>query len=288
MGSLEPDISTDMTDSAGFIISLSGENYTQRQLEHYANQLKTSIQLIDGIKTVEVSGVKERFLEVKVINQKLSQHNLSIADLYDLLQAQNITIPPGAIDTSKGKINIQSPAAFENIRDIENLIIDVSQSTGHVLRLKDVADIQFKYKTNDLYFRNNGDNSLLITGFFKDNKNIVLVGKDVRSEIDRLFSTFPENLKAEEVLFLPEDVDQSINDFIMNLLQGMVLVIIVVLIGMGKRNSIIVSFTIPLSVAITFIAMIFLDIEVQQVSIAALIIALGILVDNSIVISDAI
>lgn len=287
-GAIEPDISTDMTDSAGFIISLSGEKYTQKQLEHYANQLKSSIQLIDGIETVEISGIKERFLEVEVNNEKLAQYSLSIGDIYDLLQAQNTTIPPGAIDASHGKINIQSPSAFENIRDIENLIIDVSKSSGHILRLKDVANIAFKYRENDLFYKNNEEKSLLITGFFKDNKNIVLIGKDVRNKINQLFSTYPDDLKVDEVLFLPEDVDQSINNFIMNLLQGMVLVIIVVLIGMGKRNSVIVSFTIPLSIAITFIAMIFLDIEVQQVSIAALIIALGILVDNSIVISDAI
>ena len=114
------------------------------------------------------------------------------------------------------------------------------------------------------------------------------MGNDIRDEIDALNKRVPENLKVYEVLYQPEEVSKSIEGFIMNLLQGVGFVILVVLIGMGFRNAIVVSVSIPLSITVTLVAMQFFKIDIQQMSIAALIIALGMLVDNSIVISDAI
>ena len=281
-------INTDLTESAGFILSVNSEKLSYSQLADYANQYKDELDLVDGIKKIEIDGELERELVIEIDNQKLREYNLAIKDIYDLIKAQNTIIPPGSIKTETGKINLSVPKSFENIRDLENLILTMSKENGSLVRLRDVANIEFKYLEDDLKFKQNGKKAVLITGYFKDDKNIVLIGEDVREKINKLSNNLPNTVQVDEVLFLPEDVDKSVSDFTMNLLQGIILVIIVVLVGMGKRNSIIVSFTIPLSIATTFSLMYILDIEVQQVSIAALIIALGILVDNSIVISDAI
>ncbi|MDD4504632.1 MAG: efflux RND transporter permease subunit, partial [Clostridiaceae bacterium] len=136
--------------------------------------------------------------------------------------------------------------------------------------------------------KHNGKNSVLLTGYFKENMNAVLVGKDVDKIIDSFKSRLPQDIIFDKVLFEPEDIGKSINDFILNLLEGILFVVIVVFISMGMRNALIVSIAIPISIIGTFIVMGFADIKLHQISVAALIIALGMLVDNAIVVSDSI
>lgn len=282
------DVKTDMTEAAGIILSISGDDYSYDQLASFAKQYKEELEIISGIKKIDIEGELEKDLVIEINNEKLLPYNISINDIYDLIRAQNVVIPSGSIKTDSGKINLKTPQSISSQKDIENLIVYISKETGSLVRLKDVADVYFEYDENSLKFRTEGKKSVMLTGYFKDNENIVLIGKDVRAKIDEMKAEMPSDIEFNEVLFLPEDVDNSISDFIRNLLQGIVLVIIVVLIGMGIRNAIIVSITIPLSIAITFATMSILGLDIQQVSIAALIIALGILVDNSIVISDSI
>lgn len=219
---------------------------------------------------------------------ELNQYEISSKDIYNLIQSQNVNIPSGSIDTEKGKINVSVPGSFESIQDIQNLIIYASKDTGALVRLKDIANIFMQVEENTKEYRQKGNNAVLLTGFFEEDQNILLIGKEVRHSIDELKKGFPKDLKINEVLFQPEEVGKSVNSFLMNLLQGILLVVVVILIGMGIRNAIVVSATIPLTILITFIIMNLIGIDIQQISIAALIIALGILVDNSIVISDAI
>jgi multidrug efflux pump len=136
--------------------------------------------------------------------------------------------------------------------------------------------------------KQNGKNAVLLAGFFQPNKNIIHIGKKVRKIITEIKKDFPDDLIIDEVSFEPESIDKSISNFMVNLLQGIVFVIIVVLIALGFRNALIVSTAIPLSILITYIAMWFFHIKVHQISTTALIIALGLLVDNAIVVVEAV
>ncbi|MCH4886199.1 efflux RND transporter permease subunit [Acidaminobacter sp. JC074] len=283
-----PEVKTELSETAGMILSVSGDDYSYDQLEDIAVQYKEKLEVIPGIKRIDIEGSVEKELVIEIHNEKLAAYNISTNDIYDMIRAQNVEIPSGAIKTETGKINLKTPDSLSSQRDLEELIIYVSEDTGSVVRLKDVASVSFDYVDNSLRFRDDGRPAVLVTGYFMENQNVVLIGKDVRDELDQMSYEMPDNISINEVLFLPEDVDGAVSDFIINLLQGIFFVILVVLIGMGLRNAMIVSVTIPLSIASTFIAMTLLGIEIQQVSIAALIIALGILVDNSIVISDAV
>ncbi len=205
-----------------------------------------------------------------------------------MIRAQNVVIPPGSIITDNGKVNLQVPQNMRSVDDFKNVIVTVSPQTGAVVRLKDIAAVSFDYDEGTLYYTKDGRSAIMVTGVFKEDKNIVLIGNDIRKVIDDIKATLPDGIQFDEVLFQPEDVDSAVNEFIMNLLVGIILVIIVILIGMGLRNALVVSLAIPLSIATTFICMQFFKVDLQRVSIAALIIALGMLVDNAIVISDAI
>lgn len=281
-------INTDLTTSAGIILSLSSNRYTYEQLADYAETYKQKLEHVSGVKRITVEGAPQKDIVVSVETDKLNHMALSIKDIYDLIQAQNLSIPAGALDTPNGKISITSPSGFEDIRDIENLIVFGSKENGSLVRLKDIASVNFEYKKNAQSFKQGEDNAILLTVYFDENQNIVLIGEEVRKTIDTLNDQLPMDLGIREVLFQPEEVSKSIESFIINLLQGIGFVVLVVLVGMGLRNALVVSATIPLSIMMTLIMMQVLHIDLQQMSIAALIIALGMLVDNSIVISDAV
>ncbi len=282
------DVNTDMTTAAGLIICLSSDIYDTSILGDIAEVFKSELASVAGVKRVEISGVPEMRFQIQLDLNALSHYNLSVQDVYRIIQAQNVVIPSGSIQTEQGKINVQVPKSIESIKDLQELVITLSSTTGAMVRLKDVALVSISTEKSDLYFQKDGRSALMITATFNDDENVVLIGKDVRVKVEQLKKQYPTDLSIDEVLFQPEDVDVAINSFIISLLQGIGFVILVVFIGMGVRNAAIVSVAIPLSLAMTIISMGALKVDLQQVSISALIIALGMLVDNAIVISDAI
>ncbi|SHJ02239.1 Multidrug efflux pump subunit AcrB [Dethiosulfatibacter aminovorans DSM 17477] len=287
-GAYPPEIDTEnLVETAGLIITLSGEEYSYDKLSYFAENIKNDLLRIEGIKKVNIDGNLEKQVYVEMNLDSLDKTNLSVEDIYNLLLIQNTNIPSGSLDTSSGKISVNIPGTFENIHDIENLVIHISNNFG-ITRLKDIAHIYMGYEENAKKFKTNNNPAVLITGYFKDDQNIVEIGEQVEYVLNKKLSELPATLEAEKLVYQPDEVKNSINKFIVNLLEGILFVIITVFIGMGYKNAAIVSTAIPFSIFLTFTAMRYLEIDLHQISIAALIIALGILVDNSIVVTDAI
>jgi len=281
-------INTDLVDTAGMMISMSGDSYSYEQLASYAEELKDELGNVSGVSRFDIVGKQEKDVKVEVDAYKLNYLGLSMGDLGNIIVAQNTKIPPGQVNDGSTKIDISIPAAYSSLSDIENTIIGVSKENGSTARLKDIAEVSMDLEESNYKIKQNGKNAVLLTGYFKDNLNVVLVGEDVDKIIDSFKSRLPKDITFDKVLFQPEDIGKSINDFVLNLLEGVLFVVAVVFIGMGMRNAVIVSTAIPVSMISTFIVMRFADIKLHQISIVALIIALGMLVDNAIVVSDAI
>ncbi|PAB58030.1 efflux RND transporter permease subunit, partial [Anaeromicrobium sediminis] len=287
-GTMASDINTDLTEAAGIIISLSGDNYTYDQLESFGELFEDKLSDVDGISKFTIEGKLEKEVKVVVDIEKLNQYGMGIDDIDKALQAQNVEIPSGDIEYGKDKITVKTPGIFTSLKDVENTIIGISSQNGSTVRLRDVADIYMGLEEGAQKYKQNGKNAVLLTGYFKEGKNVVIIGKDVRKIIDEVKAQLPEDLVVEEVIYQPEDVSKSVNDFMINLVEGVVLVIVVVFLGMGMRNALVVSAAIPMSILITFGVMYLMGIKIHQMSLTALIVALGILVDNAIVISDTI
>ncbi len=282
------DIDTDMTTSTGLIVALSSDNTDAVVLSEVAERYKETLATLDGVKKVEILGVPDLQLEVKVNLGALQYYGLSMHEVLQMIQAQNVVIPSGSLETSLGKMNVQVPKSVSAISDLENMVLTLSQKTGAMVRVSDVAKVAMISEKGSQYFKREDKSAVLLTATFDDNRNVVLIGKEVKKVIENLGSDIPSDIKVDRVLFQPDDVSDSINTFIESLLQGILFVVIVVFVGMGLRSAMIVSVAIPMSLAITVIAMGWFKVELHQVSIAALIIALGMLVDNAIVINDAI
>lgn len=287
-GALTSEVKTDMIDTAGIIISLSGENYTYEQLASFGELFKSKLAEVEGISKFDIEGKLEKEIKVDIDIAKLNQLGVSISDISSILQSQNIEIPSGSIKYGDTKITVKTPGIYTSLDDIKNIIINVSPETGIVTKLSDVAEIHMALEDDAEKFKQNGENAVLLTGYFQNDENIVIIGKHVRKALDEVKATLPKDLVIEEVIYQPDDVEESVNDFMLNLLEGIFLVILVVFLGMGLRNALVVSTAIPLSILITFGVMYLMGIQIHQMSLTALIISLGILVDNAIVISDTV
>lgn len=284
----EPEIDTDLSTSPQFIISLSGADYSQEDLVTYAQEIKDSILDVDGVERIDIDGQLDKQVNVVCDIDALNLYNISIEDIVGLMKAQNLSIPSGSIEYESGIINVNTPATFSSLQDIENIVVAGSESdTIGFVQLKDIAKVSIDYGEGFSY-QQDGETAILLTGYFKDNVNGVLIGKDVRKVINEISQQLPPNINYHEVVYSSEDTNKSINNFILNLLESMVLIITVIMLGVRLKNALVVSVSLPFSIFATFLVMYWQGIEFQFISIMALIISLGILVDNGIVVSDAI
>ncbi len=282
------EVNTDLVETAGVIISMSGEGYTYEELSDYAEALRNDLSEISGISRFEINGKQEKNIVVEIDFKALNQLDLSLDEIVLLLKGQNIEIPSGSLDTDGVKINVKAKGTFQSVEEIKNVIVGISSENGSVLKLSDIADVHFDFVESGYNIKEGKNNAVLLTGYFQKNRNIVFIGNDVSEAVESFKSRLPEDIVFEQVLYQPETVEKSVRSFALNLLQGILFVIFVIFIGMGLRNAIIVSTAIPASIFITFIFMRLFGINIHQISIAALIVSLGMLVDNAIVISDSI
>ncbi len=287
-GVLPYEINGDLSKTAGIIIALSSDEFDYEMLDFYGEKVIERLQKIEGITSFETVGSIDKELAITIDYEKINSLGISYNEFINIIKMQNLEIPSGEVDLGDTTVPIYVKGSFEGIEDVENLIISGSESTGLVLRLKDVAKIEFKPASNQSIYSRNGKKSILLVGYFEEDKNILLIGDDVRAEMKRIEEELPEGLEFSEVIFQPEEVYKSIKSFIFNLLIGVVLVIIVVFLGMGMRNAVIVSLAIPASILFTITSMPILDIKIHSITVTAFIVALGMLVDNAIVVSDSI
>ncbi|WP_105618401.1 efflux RND transporter permease subunit [Vallitalea okinawensis] len=282
------EVNTDLYKTAGMMISLSSEKYNYEELEDFADSYINKLSKIDGISSFEIVGEQQKQIAIEVDIDKLNAYPLSMDDIANLIASQNVKIPAGQLDSKNGKVSVNTTGTYTSIQEIENLVILISEEDGSALRLKDIAEVYYQYSDDNFKIKQNGENGILLTAYFKDDQNILLIGDETKNIINEVSDSLPEDLNIEYVLYQPDDVSESINNFMSNLIQGIIIVIIVVLLGLGLRNAVIVSVAIPLSMTMTFLMMSVLDIKIHQISIVSLIIVLGMLVDNAIVVSDSI
>lgn len=279
---------TNLLDTAGLILAFTGDNQSNAELVQRAEELKNNLKGMNGVYKVEVKGEVQEEIKITVNTEKLNRMNLSLNNIVDLVSAQNSIIPVGTIDFEFNKLTVNSSGKFADIEEIGNIIIQIFPDSGSIIKLKDISTIQKDENVNDKRFFYNGKKAILLNLYFDDEANILNVGTDIMSEVNRYISSMPFDVYVDKVIYLPDDVGKSINNFTTSLIQSVLIVLVIVMVGMSIRNGIIVSIAIPLSIFLTFIAMSFLNIDIQFISLAALITALGMLVDNAIVVSDAI
>lgn len=284
---MESEIKTDLISNNQFIISLSSDVYSAEELVAYGQTIKSRLQDVDDVTSVTVYGEKEKQVVVEADIQQMRAYGVSIENILSLMQAQNLTIPAGSIEYDSGTVTVSSSGLFESLKDIENTVIGGGEDGLAFVKLKDVANVYIE-NASDKYYLQDGRDSVLLVGKFTEGKNAVNIGKNVRKEIDELKSELPDDLIFHEVMYAPEAIEENINSFIVNLIESVLLIMLVVMVGVRMRNALVISTALPISILVTFCVMNLMGIEFQFISIAALIVSLGILVDNAVVVSEEI
>ncbi|MGA1939397.1 efflux RND transporter permease subunit [Arcobacter sp. YIC-310] len=286
-GTSEPIVNDEFGDVYGNLISVTSDGLEYKELEDIANDTKDMILRISEVAKVELLGEQPQRVYVEFDNTKLAKLNLSASYLKNILEQKNIVLSGGSIKVDSSRMLIEPTGNYENIKQIENTIIVLP--TKEYIYLKDIANIKYEYKDPSSFIvRKGGKESIVLAISMKDDGDIIKLGEKLDALIVDVQKKLPLGVKLDKLFDEPKIVEGIVGDFVDNLLQAMGLVILVMLFSLGLRTGLIVAVLIPMSVLTSFIIMGIFDIWLDQVSLAALIISLGLLVDSAIVMSESI
>lgn len=272
------------TDTKILQLALSSDNVEYKKLEDYADDLKKDLEEIDGIKKVEIIAVPEREVKIAMDIDKMINMGITIEDIENAVNANNQNIPGGNVNIGRKNFNIKTSGSYNDLYEIRNTVVGSVQ--GKLVYLKDVATVKFDYEENDYLAYFNGKRSIFITAEQKEDLNILDIVETAKVKIDKFEKSLPKNIELHYVHNQAESVQTSVNGFINNLLQGIILVGLCIMFSIGFKPSMVSIIAIPASI---LIGLYFVDMAgygLQNISIAALVIALGLLVDNSIVVVE--
>ena len=276
----------DFGDTSALLISLESEDKTYRELKDYMDLLQDRLRRIPSVGRLSVSGLQKEQIAVYIDNDRLSKYGLTEQTLAMTLMQKGFTTTGGRLKTDEYVQPIYVSRSLNSVYDVQQQIV-YTDPQNNVVRLKDVADVRLEYPKPDSKITNNGKKCLLLSVEMKKGQNIVEMG----SEINRVLADFQQNdLPTEVNIFRITDqsrvVSNSVYNFLKELLIAIVAVVIVVMLLLPLRVALVAASTIPITIFISLGLFNLFDIELNTVTLAALIVTLGMIVDNSIVIID--
>ncbi|MDY0362118.1 MAG: efflux RND transporter permease subunit [Desulforegulaceae bacterium] len=280
-------IDDEVGDVFGIIIGLTAQGYSFAEINDIADEIRDELIKLPDAAKVEISGKQEEKIYVEFDDARLLETGLTKAKLSDLISKTNIIIPGGEIKTGEQRIILEPTGNFESIEDLKNMI--VSSSEGKIIRLSNISKIRKGYEEPvKNIVRINKTPGLAIGVNLKKGGNIINLGIQVDQKLNELRQKYPYGVEFERVASQDFVVEKSVNDFVGNLFQSVIVVLIVMLLFLGLRTGFIVASLIPCAIVSTIFLMYLTDIGLNKVSLASLIIALGMLVDNGIVMSESV
>jgi len=275
----------DFGDTAALLITMSSEDKSFRELEEILKKLEAEIRRIPAVSKIKRYGTQQEKIYVYINPEKINEYSVRPTTIMGSFKLQEMINYSGNIDNGELILPIHLPPRFESEKDLEGQII-YSDPDGNVIRLKDVARVERKYEEPSSFIRNNGNNALLLSLEMLPGNNIVQFGKDVNDVLEAFSDKIDEDVKTNVISNLPEVVNNSISHFMTEFLIAIIAVIAVTMILLPFRVASVAGITIPISILITLGIMKLVGIELQIVSLAGLIVVLGMVVDNAIVVID--
>jgi multidrug efflux pump subunit AcrB len=284
-GAQYPIIVDDFADVYGMYLALTGEGYTYRDLKDVADELKKQLVLVPGVRKIVIGGAQKEVVYVEVSRARLGETGLSMEAISNILKSQNIVVDAGRVRVGDDYIRIEPTGEFISVKEIGDVLI--SSDERKLIYLKDIADIIRAYEEvpgKMVYF--NGKPALTLAISMRAGENVVAVGEALTKRFDDLQAIVPVGMEMQAIYNQPVEVDKSVSGFVFNVGEAIAIVIVVLLFFMGLRTGLIIGSILLITVAGTLFIMELYGIELQRVSLGALVIALGMLVDNAIVIAE--
>jgi multidrug efflux pump subunit AcrB len=294
----QPAVIRDPTNTEAVLATVAGAKYSYRQLDNYTDLIQRTLQGVPETSTVSRAGVLQEEIYLDYSQQRLAQYGYDPSKLKDILNAQNITLPAGSLEVGPQDLLINPSGLFPDANAIGNVIIGVSSSNSPVY-LRDLVDISRTYQSpptylNYLTWRDTSgkwqrSRAISVAINMRSGQQIDLFGKHVNEKLDSLKPYLPDDLVIVPTSSQPVQVKEQIDLFMDALYEAIILVVVVSLLGFWEwRSAVLMAISIPITLAMTFGIIYVLGIDVQQVSVASLIIALGLLVDDPVVAGDSI
>ncbi len=278
-------VNDDFGDVFGVYYGLTGEGYTYAELKSVAEMLKREMLTVTDVKKVVFFGVQQEAIYVEISKTKIGALGITRKEIFDALSAKNLAVDAGKIKIGTEHIYITPSGIYQSEKDFGDLFI--SNKGGKLIYLKDVASIKRDYTDPPPpILRYNGQPAVGIAISTVDGGNAVVMGEGVEKRLSQLTGLIPLGMDLNVISMQSATVVKSINAFLINLVEAVLIVVAVLLVTMGLRSGLIIGFVLILTIAATFIFMDKYAIALERISLGALIIALGMLVDNAIVIVD--
>ncbi|WP_153912728.1 efflux RND transporter permease subunit [Shewanella sp. TC10] len=283
-----PIVNDDFGDVYGIMLMVSGTDYSYRDILDYVDYVKRELELVPGVGKVSLAGNQQEQVFVEMSLNKAASSNIDPSLIQNLLNSQNMVSDAGNIRVSADNLKIRTSGGFKSVNELEELIIPGTQG-DKLIYLKDVATVSRGFQnipTNLLKFDQHDAINIGIS--FSTGVNVVEVGKAIDAKLASIESVRPAGMVIETMYNQPNEVDASVGSFVWNLIAAVVIVVGVLLVFMGFKSGILIGLILFLTCLGTFMLMLQAEIELQRISLGALIIALGMLVDNAIVIVEGI
>jgi multidrug efflux pump subunit AcrB len=287
-GIIGPVVNDEFGDVFGIVITLTGEGYSYAELKDIADDTRDQFLYLEDAAKVEILGAQEERIFVEYSNTQLSRLNLSPSQLLQMLSSRNIIIPGGSIKIGNERIELEPSGNFRSVEEVKKTVISLPGS-NEILYLSDIADVKRGYVDPPASMvHSSGAKALGIAISMREGGNNIALGEKVKETLTRIKNSYPYGVEFDVINFSPTEVENKVNSFAMNLVQAILVVAAVMLVSLGLRTGLIVAFLIPASMVMAMLIMSFFNIGLDQISLAALIIALGMLVDNGIVMTESI
>jgi hypothetical protein len=273
-----PIVNDEFGDVFGVVLALTGEGYTYAELKEIADDVRSELLFLEDVAKVDIHGIQEERVFVEYNNARLAELGLSPIQLQQILESRNIIIPGGEIFTADEQIVLEPSGNFDSVEDLRRTVIKLP-GRSDLLFLDDLAEIYRGYidpPTSRVRFR--GTPALAIAINLREGGNVIRLGEQVKAQIELFKSSYPTGVEFDPVYFQPMWVGKKIDDFVGSLGQAIGIVLAVMMLFLGLRTGLIISSLIPMAMITAIFVMSFFDIGLDQMSLASLIIALGMLV----------
>jgi multidrug efflux pump subunit AcrB len=280
-----PIVDSDFGDTVAVLIAVKGKSYGYRDLTDYAKRVEAAIRTIPAVSKIKRIGDQKESIEISTSRERLSQYGVNPQNVSQALQGRNTIEYAGRVPSGDAKVKIEASASFQTEDQIRHIMVDVSQA-GQPVYLGDIANVSRVYKDPTDYARTGGEPTILLSVEMHEGNNIVQFGKDLDEKLAQVKTLLPPDVQLEFVADQPRVVQERISDFFREFGIAIISVVLVTMVLLPMRVALVAAVAIPVTISLTFAMLNAAGIELHQVSIAALIVVLGMVVDDAIVIAD--
>ena len=285
-GLIGPDVMDDFGDVTAMIYTLSSPTRSAKELEELADELRSELREIESVGKVVKLGTQEEFIYIEGPLDSFSLYGYSPLALMQILDYQNVNVPAGNVRAPTRNYRLEPTGSFNTLDQLREAVVDVSEG-GAPLKIRDIFTVRRapREPAFDKLFAN-GIPAVGLDIRMKDGYNIVAMGAEIKAKVAEFEKRLPDDVHLVLQHDQPRHVDHFINEFMVNLVEGLIIVVLVLLFSMGIRTATVIAISLPLSIIFTFALMPLFSVDLETVSIASFIIALGMLVDNAIIVVD--